>query len=150
MRPIFEETAFATDTFLQDINVYDRLVADYKKYGRLIVAFDYDDTISPNTGKCCDQVIELLQECSKIDTIDMIVFTVRNSMDYPLIRSYCVEHGIRCDAINENIPRMKDQFGSGFDSKMLYSVFLDDRAGLRSAYESLVQFLEWYYREVVE
>ena len=66
-----------------------------------------------------------------------------------MVEDYLNSKDIRHDAINENVDRVKSEFGDGRDSKVLYSIFLDDRAGLPAAYETLVGFLEWYYREVV-
>lgn len=149
MQPIFEASGPALDRYFNKQNAIERLIADYNKHGHLIVAYDFDETVYPWDGGSCDQVIELLQVCSKIPTIDMVVFTCRGPSERQMVEDYLNSKDIRHDAINENVDRVKSEFGDGRDSKVLYSIFLDDRAGLSAAYETLVGFLEWYYREVV-
>lgn len=45
-----------------------RLLEEYKKYGKLIVAFDYDNTIFDyhNNGGDYSCVIELLKRCARL------------------------------------------------------------------------------------
>ena len=146
--PVFEASAPPTDTFLNRQTCIDRLIDDYKEHGHLVVAYDFDDTVyDKGSGSSCRQVVELLRECSRISTIDLVVFTARNPVDYGLIKDYCQSEHIRIDAINENVSRLKGDFGSGFQSKIFYNIFLDDRAGLYAAYETLVGFLKWYYHQ---
>lgn len=149
MHPNFETSGPILDRYLNKQNAIERLIRDYSAYGHIIVAYDFDETVYAWENGCCDQVIELLQECSKIPSIDMVVFTCRGPEEYQLVEDHLNHHNIRHDTINENIDRIRDQFGDGKDTKVLYSIFLDDRAGLPAAYETLVGFLQWYYREVV-
>jgi hypothetical protein len=53
-----------------------RLLEEYHKYRKLIVAFDFDNTIFDyhNTGGDYSCVIELLKECSLLG-FEMILFT---------------------------------------------------------------------------
>lgn len=144
--PDFIETGCVSDTFISKQRAIDRLISEYHRFGRIIVAYDFDDTVVPQSGENCSYVVELLQECSKIDTIAMVCFTCRSSNDDLMeVRRNLDRLEIRWDRINDNVE------GCPFETsrKILYSIFLDDRAGLGAAYETLVGFLKWYYEEVV-
>lgn len=143
MIPVIEQEGLATDTFFQKDNVVNRLICDFQKYGKLMVAIDFDDTLKPSKPSySTEQVIELMQVCSKIPEVTIIVFTCRtNDTDLKEVRNFCSNHNIRVDYINENDPSISIETSR----KILYSIFLCDRAGLRAAYEDLVGFIQWYY-----
>lgn len=144
-KPIIEEMGLSFDTYLIKENVIERMWKEFIEHGQLIVAYDYDSTVCPSQdgNESCDQVIELLQQCSKIRDIKMICFTARNPSDYNEVKKYLAEHNIRWDKVNENIDSSKKIFSD--HSKIFYNIFLDDRAGLVSAYETLVAFIDRYY-----
>jgi len=123
----------------------DVLINDYKEWGTLIVAFDFDDTIKPSDkGKPCDLVIELLQVCSKLG-FTMICFTARTlEKDIEMVKQTCEELHIRCDYINEDCDSVKKNKTFEHATKIFYNVFLDDRAGLRQSYEVLWGFIDWF------
>ena len=128
------------DTYLNISNCVNDLIDNFNKYGRLIVAYDFDDTVKPGDGYCCDQVVELLQECSKYSELYMICFTCRSSKeDLKEAADYLDELDIRHDKINENAPDIDFKTSN----KILFSIFLDNRAGLQSAYITLSRFLIW-------
>lgn len=147
MSPIFEESGYAEDGFLDKYNCIKRLIDDYHEHGSIIVAFDFDNTVCPdetNPTRSCNQVIELLQTCSRYNVFKMVCYTCRNDYDcHFIVRPFLEENDIRCDAFNENIGSLS----MGSTNKVFYNVFLDDRAGLRAAYEDLVGFLEWYIEQ---
>lgn len=110
-----------------------RLYNDYKKHNNLIVAFDFDNTIFDyhNNGGDYSEVISLLKDCSNLN-FTMILFTSnedKTKLDWMI--EYCKHYGIKVDYINEN-PMMNTR-------KPYYNILLDDRAGLQSAYNSLVE-----------
>lgn len=140
--PEFENVGYVTDTYMHRQHCIQQLINDYHKYGRIIVAYDFDDTVRPDDGCDCSYVTELLAECSKIDERYMICFTCRTE-PYDEVISYLDSNGIRHDKINDNA----DDIEFETSRKILYSVFLDNRAGLKSAYEILVGFLKWYYQK---
>lgn len=144
---LLSSLTISKDSYFNMDKVVNRLCDEFREYGRIVIAYDYDDTISPNSGDCCDDVIELLQEASKIPEADFIIFTARTPKDYDKITNYVNHLGIRYDAINRNIPRLVDTFGDGKESKVYYSIFLDDRAGLALTYLQLKRFINWYYTE---
>ena len=55
----------------------ERLKNEYDKYGKLIVAFDFDNTIYDfhKNGGDYSEVIDLLKECIKLE-FDLILLTV--------------------------------------------------------------------------
>ena len=129
------------DFFLDDKNIVNRLVNEWLKYGELIIAYDFDDTVSPYKTKSSEQhtmVIELLKRCKNLGA-KFIVFTCRNCNDkehYDIVTKYLNENKIPYDAINVDLDV---SFGS---RKIYYNVLLDDRAGLASAYNCLLKAVE--------
>lgn len=127
------------DFYLEDANVIERLVAEWKKYGRLVVAYDYDNTVYDyhRAGLTFEDVAELLREC-KAHGAHLVVFTACGEVQYPDIRAYLAANGIPCDAINEDPPFVPITGGR----KIYYNILLDDRAGLASAYRCLRSALD--------
>lgn len=107
----------------------NRLVDEYNKYqGKLVVAFDFDNTIFDyhNDGGDYSGVISLLKECSEEGFI-MVLFTSNEDEDrLKWMLEYCKHYGIRVDYINES-PIMKTR-------KPYYNILLDDRAGLQESF----------------
>ena len=121
------------DFFLDDKNCVDRLFDEWKKYGSLIVAYDYDNTVFDfyNKGYKYPKVIELLQECKKMG-FHLTVFTSCNDERFPEIEKYLQENNIPFDGINET-----PDFIPFKGRKVYFNILLDDRAGLSSAYDQL-------------
>lgn len=131
----FTEMDFAKDKYLQIENAVNRLLEEWDKYGYLVVAFDFDDTVySPNSSH--EQVIELLKACKEMGCI-LIVFTCRDENEYDFVDNYLKSIDLQYDYINENCPEVK----LDTSRKIFYNIFLDDRCGLSSAYETLVRVL---------
>ena len=119
------------DVYLDDRNCLDRLKKEHEKYGKLIVALDFDYTIHDYRGEGLKfpKVIDLIKECNKLD-FDVVIFTANKNHEQ--IKWKCHELGIKFKGININI--LPEFEGSG---KIFYSILLDDRAGLSSAYNIL-------------
>ena len=64
----------------------------------------------------------------------MIVFTANDDEDF--VKKYCNENKIPFDAINENPPFFKFK-----SRKIYYNILVDDRAGLREAYDHLEKLI---------
>ena len=112
-----------------------RLVREWEKYGKLIIAYDFDDTVYDfhGTGDTYNYVINLLRKCRDIGA-KFIVFTSCDESQYPFIKDYLEKNDIPFDKINDNVE------GIPFNGrKVYYNILLDDRAGLRSAYNDLTQ-----------
>ena len=128
--------AVASDEYLDNNKMIDRLVKEYKDYGNLIVAYDFDHTVfdTDNTGASHEQVIELLKVCGDMG-FTLIVFTCRGPEEYDKVKKFLNDNEIPYDYINEDAPSTTFEKS---DKKIFYNIFLDDRVGLKSAYEILV------------
>ena len=116
-----------------------RLLEEYKKYGKLIVAFDFDNTIFDyhNTGGDYSCVIELLKKCTSLE-FEMILLTAENDpTKIERKQECCVDLGI--GTLFEGFvtyPRLTCSIFSD-SRKPYYNILLDDRAGLEESYEIL-------------
>jgi hypothetical protein len=122
-----------TDPYIDDLNCIKRLISEWVKYKSLIIAYDYDNTVFDyhNLGYEFNDLIELLRECKKYGS-KFIVYSHSPIGRYDEMKTYLNSRDIPFDTINENIIELHN--GSG---KLFYNIFLDDRAGLKSAYTSL-------------
>jgi hypothetical protein len=114
--------------YLGENKYINRLTEEWKQHGKIIVAVDYDDTISPwrlNTQEECDKVIQILQDV-QLTGAYIVVFTACNSDRFQEIESYCNSNGLTIDAINGNVIDLP----YGNNNKIYANVFVDDRAGL--------------------
>jgi hypothetical protein len=121
------------DPFLDDRMVILRLVLDYHRHGGIVIAYDYDNTVYDyhRRGFKFNAVIELLRECQPYARF--VVYTHSNDDRHPDIIEYLNENNIPWDTINEGIVWANGKK----EGKLFYSHFLDDRAGLSSAYRVL-------------
>lgn len=121
------------DFYLAEEHVVDRMVREWEKYGSLIVAYDFDNTVFDfhDEGHRYEQVIELLKECKELGAY-LMVYTAREDEELDFVKNYLHTNDIPYDSINETPPYIKF---SG--RKLYYNVLLDDRAGLASAYRTL-------------
>lgn len=126
------------DYFLNDKNAIKRIVDEWRKYGKIIIAYDFDDTVYDfhNKGRTYNDVADLLRECKKYGAY-LIVFTGCKEDKYKFIKNYLNENNIPYDKINENM-----EFADFTGRKIYYNVLLDDRAGLSSSYKILKRSLE--------
>lgn len=122
------------DPFLDQDNCIDRLFKEWRTYGKLIIAYDFDNTIYDyyKEGVQFPQVIKLLKEIRHLDAGTFICFTSCDDDRLPYLKEYIKEHDIPLDYLNDNPPFVKFN-----GRKVYYNVFLDDRAGLLSAYQQL-------------
>jgi hypothetical protein len=138
----FYEEFFTNQRFI------DVLINDYKEHGNIIVAFDFDDTIQPSKGGIsCEPVVKLLQVCSALG-FTMICYTARTlNSDINMVKDTCKKLNIKCDYVNEESDAIKAEREYEHDNKIFYNIFLDDRAGLVSAFEILLGFVNWFLKQ---
>lgn len=108
----------------------DRLIDEWRQYGKIIVGIDFDDTISPwkLTDFDFSRILKLLKIVKQTGAY-LVIFTACREDRYDEINEYCKNAGLEIDSINEtpiNIPY-------GHDKKIYANIFLDDRAGLNEA-----------------
>lgn len=125
------------DYYLDYNNCLNRIINEYNKYGKIIIAYDFDDTIFDfhNKGRKYNDVINLLRECKDIGRF--ICFTASKEERYPKIRLYINDNKIPCDSINTGFKGMPNGI------KPYYNILLDDRAGLSISYNILKDLLKY-------
>lgn len=132
------------DYYLNDQNVIDRLVREWKQYNSLVIAYDYDNTVYDyhKKGETYEDVIGLLRECKKFGS-HLVVFTANDEDKYSPIIEYLKANKIPFDAINESPSFVPVQSSK----KIYFNILLDDRAGLSSSYYCLKEALEIMKKE---
>ncbi|TAF75419.1 MAG: hypothetical protein EAZ53_05925 [Bacteroidetes bacterium] len=119
------------DYYLNPENSSNRLVDEYIKYGTLVVAFDFDDTVYDfhKKGRIYSDVTKLLQ---KLKSINCYLICWTGQEDVEFVKSYLKENNIPFDAENENPP-----FHKSTSRKIYANTYLDDRAGLKQVFDEL-------------
>lgn len=127
------------DRFLDDYEVIERLVKDYNKHGKLIIAFDFDNTLFDYhcVGDEFPKLTNILQRARDEGHI-LVLFTANEGLKLSMIRNHLHTLGLNTQYVNES-PVLKGT------RKPYYNILLDDRAGLKSAYKSLDTFLKLTY-----
>ncbi|MDR2855268.1 MAG: hypothetical protein LBV40_03815 [Methanomicrobiales archaeon] len=123
------------DSFFDRDRQLDVLLEQYEKHGKIIVAFDFDDTVHPFRGNDCRQVIQLLRDLRPY--AHLICFTARFDEKLEVVREFLVSNNIPYDYINKEF--------NGDDiavKKVLYNQLLDDKAGLYESYLILTEFIK--------
>lgn len=113
-----------------------RLLEEYKKHRRLIVAFDFDNTIFDyhNNGGDYSEVIHLLNRCYKLGFY-LVLFTCEENLIELQTKQRQTAEILGLDEnfklyINKSPIFTKSE-------KPYYNILLDDRAGLEESYEIL-------------
>lgn len=114
-------------------NCKKRLLEEYYKYGKLIVAFDYDNTIYDyhDNGGDYSEVIELLKDCSKLG-FELLLFTTEEDFTKLLNKANSVKNLLGTNDFGINKSSIFSE-----SKKPYYNILLDDRAGLEESYEIL-------------
>jgi len=116
-----------------------RLIEEWDTHGKIIIAVDFDDTVSPyryNDEQAlaqCIRVWNLLNECQHTGAY-IVCHTACNPDRHSDIRSIFKANGIDEMYINEtpiDLPYGKE------GAKVYANIFLDDRAGLNEALDTL-------------
>lgn len=135
------------DTYFNSAKQVETLIEQYNRFGELIVAFDFDDTVNPYRGSSCEQVRQLIRDLRPYATL--ICFTARPPIEgksgcmvgggdgYRTVAQYLELNDIPFDYIN------KEADGSEIrGKKILFNQLLDDKAGLYESYVILREFLD--------
>lgn len=109
-----------------------RLIKQYQTQDKIVIAYDFDDTVRPYYSAGCIEVQSVLRMSKKVLNPYFIVFTSNNNHDD--IKRFLDEENIPYDSINENAPFV-DFIKSG--DKLFYNVLLDDKSGLGEVVETL-------------
>lgn len=124
------------DQYLDDEKCYQRLLKEYLKYGSLVVAYDFDNTVYDfhKEGNTYNLVIKLLQNLKEIGC-HLICFTANEDIDF--ITTYLTDKKIPFNSINKD-----PEFFPTKSRKLYYNVLLDDRAGLFQVYKQLTRLIQ--------
>lgn len=122
------------DPFMNNENCVERLIAEWRKHPRLIVALDYDDTVFDwrSVGSDHKVVLDLIRECQKLNFY-IVMWTASDPARFPFIQEFMRNAGIDVSSINENPIELP--FGN--HKKIYYNILLDDRAGLSASVKIL-------------
>ena len=124
------------DYYLQAGASYNRLEEEFKKYGKLIICVDFDDTIVDfhKKGRTYDGVIRLLDQWEPYS--EVFIFTGTEKDKWETIENYLAEKNIKYKGIN-------CEASVGFPGRKIYAnVYIDDRAGLMQVYHELLTLIE--------
>jgi FMN phosphatase YigB (HAD superfamily) len=128
------------DKYLKPNSAYERLWAEYNKYGSLIVAVDFDDTLYDfhKEGNSYEMVMQLVRDLKGINCY-IVIWTGNQNLDF--IKDYLSEYNIPYDSINDEAPVSKKLLGDSIPRKVYANVYLDDRAGLIQVYNDLTKLV---------
>ena len=123
------------DFYLKNETVVNRLLDEYIKFGSLVIAFDFDDTVYDfhNKGRTYKNIIEILK---KLKNINCYLICWTGNEDLAFVEKYLKENEIPFDTINEN-----PSFYKSASKKIYANAYLDDRAGLLQTYNDLKKVL---------
>lgn len=123
------------DKYLKENSAYERLWAEYNKYGSLIVAVDFDDTIFDfhDTGESYEMVRQLVRDLHEIGCY-IIIWT--GNQDTVFIKSFLAENNIPYHSINEDAP-----YGVRGNRKLYANIYVDDRSSIRETYYTLTKLV---------
>jgi len=97
-----------------------------------IYAVDFDRTLTigeykyPETGRPNVGLFHYLIEKQKAGN-DIILWTCREGAELDTAVSYCRQMGLEFNAVNDNLPRMKEAWGNN-PRKVFADHYIDDRA----------------------
>lgn len=108
----------------------ERLEQEWEQHGKIIIACDFDDTISPWRMRNTDfkRVIDTLIIAKQTGAY-IVIFTACNDERYEEIKQYCASKGLEIDAINKT----PIDLPYGKNGKVYANIFIDDRAGLNES-----------------
>lgn len=125
--------------FLTKQEKVDELLLRYQRYGTLVIAVDHDNTIFDysNRGVDFSPLHQLLKRAKSVGC-KIVIYTARHKSEFYLITEFCNDIGLEYDAINEDVIKLK----MPTSGKIMYNIFLDDKAGLRETFEVLQATIE--------
>ena len=95
-----------------------------------IVAVDFDGTLCedkyPAIGKPNYDIIKAIQDYKSFGW-KVILWTCRNGKALEQAVAWCRQHGLTFDAVNENLPVVREAFGGSDTRKVFANVYVDDK-----------------------
>lgn len=124
-----------SDPYTTTSKCIERLLKEYNKHNRLIVAVDFDDTVyNYHSGENAthERVLNVLRKCNSL-SFYVVIWTASDPSRFDMIRNYMSQKGIKIATINEN----PIDLPFGLHKKIYYNILLDDRAGLGQSLDTL-------------
>lgn len=95
-----------------------------------IIGVDFDGTLSktvnyPEPGEPIEEVIDYIKH-SQAEGAYVVLITMREGLFLEMALDWCKEQGLEFDAVNDNLPHMKDFFKNN-PRKIFVTEYLDDR-----------------------
>lgn len=121
----------------------ERLFNEWKLYERIIIAVDFDDTISPwkfSEKEILDNRIVSILQKAKSTGAYIVCFTACNEDRHSEIKKRFNDLNIELDTINQNPINLP----YGNQNKIYANIFLDDRAGLEQSL-SILESAMWKF-----
>ena len=115
----------------------NRLVKEWLKNGKVIIACDLDDTIIPYNEEIkenCKKMVNLILDCQK-EGIIFLINTARSEHQLERAKQQVEELGIVVHGVNKMHPEWDKPYG--INGKVYANIFLDDRGGFGCTYETL-------------
>ena len=115
----------------------NRLVKEWLKNGKIIIACDLDDTIIPYNEEIkenCKKMVNLILDCQK-EGIIFLINTARSEHQLERAKQQVEELGIVVHGVNEMHPEWDKPYG--VNGKLYANIFLDDRGGFWGTYWTL-------------
>ena len=115
----------------------NRLVKEWLKNGKIIIACDLDDTIIPYNEEIkenCKKMVNLILDCQK-EGIIFLINTARSEHQLERAKQQVEELGIVVHGVNEMHPEWDKPYG--VNGKLYANIFLDDRGGFWDTYWTL-------------
>jgi len=115
----------------------NRLVKEWLKNGKIVIACDLDDTIIPYNKEIkenCKKMTNLILDCQK-EGIIFLINTARSEHQLERAKQQVEELGIVVHGVNEMHPEWDKPYG--VNGKLYANIFLDDRGGFWDTYWTL-------------
>lgn len=115
----------------------NRLVKEWLRNDKIIIACDLDDTIIPYNEEIkdnCKKMIDLILECQK-EGIYFLINTARSLDRLENAKEQVESLGIEVHGVNQMHPEWGRQYG--INGKLYANIFLDDRGGFWDSYWTL-------------
>lgn len=95
-----------------------------------IIGVDFDGTLSktidyPEPGEPIQEVIDYIKQ-AQLEGAYVILITMREGIFLRMALNWCKEQGLEFDAVNDNLPHMKDFFDTN-PRKIFVNEYIDDR-----------------------
>lgn len=124
-----------------------RLIEQYQKQDRLIIAYDFDDTVSPYVCSNCTEVQSVLRMSKENLNAYFIVYTCNSN--HQKIKDFLDYNRLPYDCINAPAP-FSPLTPAAIGEKLYYNILLDDKAGLGEATAALKTLNRLVYQGVIK